>query len=390
MPAPRSSSGFPRLAAAHAVNVAADSLVAVALAGSIFFSVSAAAARPKVLLYLGVTMVPFAVVAPVIGPALDRTRGGRRMAVALCSAGRAVLCLLMARHLHSIFFYPEVFGVLALSKGYLVAKSALVPAVVGDERALVEANSRLALIGVLAGVAVGPLGAGLQVLTDDARWVLRLAALVNAGGVVVAFRIPRAARVAPPPAAAEVQELRAASVRLAATAMAVLRGAVGFLTFLVAFALKRQRQPAWFYGVVIASGAVGGLVGALIAPRLRRRVREEAILAGSLLVPALVAVFGIRGEGRPAFAVVSAVVSVGAAAGRLAFDSLVQRDAPDAVRGRTFARFETRFQLAWVAGALVPVAVAVPGRLGFLILTLGMGIAGISYWAGVRAARVAV
>ena len=39
---------------------------------------------------------------------------------------------------------------------------------------------------------------------------------------------------------------------------------------------------------------------------------------------------------------------------KLAFDSLVQRDAPDANRGRSFARFETRFQLVWVIGALLP------------------------------------
>ena len=391
MPAsPRSApSGFPRLALAHAVNIAADTLVAVALAGSIFFSVSADSARPKVLLYLGVTMVPFAVVAPVIGPALDRTRGGRRLAVALCSAGRAVLCLLMARHLHSIFFYPEAFGALALSKGYLVGKSALVPAMVSDERALVEANSRLAIIGVLAGVVAGPVGAGLLNLTD-ARWVLRLAALVNVGGVMAALRIPRAAKVARPVAPAEVQELRAASILLAATAMAVLRAGVGFLTFLVAFALKRGDQPAWFYGLVIGSGALGGLVGALIAPRLRRRLREEAILAGSLLVPAVVAVLGARSYGRPALGIVAAVVAVGAAAGRLAFDSLVQRDAPDAVRGRTFARFEARFQLAWVAGALIPVAFPIPGRLGFLVLALGLGFAAVSYAAGVRAARVSL
>jgi hypothetical protein len=79
---------------------------------------------------------------------------------------------------------------------------------------------------------------------------------------------------------------------------------------------------------------------------------------------------------------------MGASAGRLAFDSLVQRDAPDAARGRTFARFETRFQLAWVAGAFIPAALPIRGRLGFLILAVGLGFAGLSYLAGVRASRV--
>jgi MFS family permease len=385
-PAP-GDSGFSRLAFAHALSVGGDTFIAVALAGSIFFNVSADAARPKVLLYLGVTMVPFAVVAPVIGPALDRTLGGRRLVLAGSAAGRAFLCLFMADHITSILFYPEAFGALALSKGALVAKSALVPAVVEDETALVEANSRLALIAVLAGVALVPVAAGVSSLFG-APWVLRLGTLVLAAAAVAALRVPPAQKLAPPVAAVEVAELRARPVLMAATAMALLRAGVGFLTFVVAFALKRSHEPAWFFGVVLAAGAAGGLVGAVLAPPLRRRVREEAILVAALLLPAVVGIFGARGFSQVGVAVVAAAVSVGAAAGRLAFDSLVQRDAPDAARGRTFARFETRFQLAWVAGALIPVAVPIPGRPGFLILAIGLGFAGLSYLAGVRAGRV--
>src|SRR5258705_794341 len=82
-------SPFARLALTHALAIGADTLVAVALAGSIFFSASLAAARPKVLLYLGITMVPFALVAPVIGPLLDRCKAGRRTIVAAFAIVRA-------------------------------------------------------------------------------------------------------------------------------------------------------------------------------------------------------------------------------------------------------------------------------------------------------------
>src|SRR5688572_7613650 len=208
-------SPFARLAVTHALAIGADTLVAVALAGSIVFRATLAAARPKVLLYLAITMVPFAVVAPVMGPALDRTKGGRRFMVAVFALGRALLCVFMANHLDSLLFYPAAFGTLALSKGYQVAKSSLVPAVVDDESELVEANSRLALIAVLAGVVLGPLGAGIQTVTD-ARWVLRLAALVNLASVIAAFRIPRAAKTAPPVQPLEQAELHAGSIRMAA------------------------------------------------------------------------------------------------------------------------------------------------------------------------------
>jgi hypothetical protein len=86
--------------------------------------------------------------------------------------------------------------------------------------------------------------------------------------------------------------------------------------------------------------------------------------------------------------VVACAVSVGAASGRLAFDSLVQREAPEAARGRTFARFETRFQLAWVGGAFIPSAIpGLPGRLGFLLLAIALAFFGLSYFGAVRAAR---
>ena len=72
---------FTRLARTHAAAVAGDTLIALALAGSLFFDIDPSAARSKVALYLAFTMAPFAVVAPLIGPALDRAKGGRRFVV---------------------------------------------------------------------------------------------------------------------------------------------------------------------------------------------------------------------------------------------------------------------------------------------------------------------
>src|SRR5262245_40149055 len=109
---------FARLALAQAVGMAGDVFVTVSLAGSLFFNVGVGAARPKVLLYLLLTMAPFAIVAPVLGPFLDRTRGGRRLMIAGAMAGRAFLCILMANHLHGLLIYPLAFATLVLSKGH--------------------------------------------------------------------------------------------------------------------------------------------------------------------------------------------------------------------------------------------------------------------------------
>src|SRR5262245_50687342 len=112
---------FSRLARTHAVSVAGDTLMAMALAGSLFFSISPNQARDKVALYLALTMAPFSLVAPLIGPWLDRIQGGRRWVVVGANALRAVLCVLMIGHIDSLLLFPEAFMVLVLSKSYQVA-----------------------------------------------------------------------------------------------------------------------------------------------------------------------------------------------------------------------------------------------------------------------------
>ena len=162
---------------------------------------------------------------------------------------------------------------------------------------------------------------------------------------------------------------------------------MGFLTFLIAFALRRGDQPAWLFGVVIAASVVGGLLGSVVAPPLRRRVVEEHLLAGSLGIVVVVMLLAARTGGRLAPVMAAAVVGLAAGSGKLAFDSLVQRDAPAAAQGRSFARFEAGFQLAWVFGALIPVALTVPSRLGYVLLAGASAVGASMYLAGLAANR---
>jgi len=380
---------FSRLAATHVLSTGGDTLVTMALAGSLFFSISPGAARSKVALYLALTMAPFAVVAPWLGPLLDRSRNGRRTMVIASNAGRAIVCAFMAGHLDDLLLFPAAFAVLVLSKSYSVTKSALVPATVGGEGELVEANSRLAILSVVAGFAAAVPGAAvLKIGFLGADWVVRLAALTFAVGTLAAFRLVKPPESDTPlPTVEEKAELHASSIRLGVSAMAVLRGVVGFLVFLVAFSLRRGDAPSWWFGVVLAASMGGTFVGAAVAPMLRRRWPEERILAGSLLAVAVVGAWAAYAAGRPAIAVLAGAVGVSASAGKLAFDSIVQRDAPDAVRGRTFARFETRFQLVWVAGAAIPVVVPIPSRAGMALISAATTAALVVYAGGLSATR---
>jgi hypothetical protein len=269
------------------------------------------------------------------------------------------------------------------SKGQSIAKSSLVPAVVRDDSELVLANSRLALISVIAGLAGGVPAAALLKLTSGA-WVLRIASVIFICAAVAALGIPRTAKSADEETAEDRAALQVPSIVIAGTAMALLRGVVGFLTFFAAFVLKRAHEPAWMYGALLAFSALGNGTGTLLAPQLRKRVREESILVGALLLPGVVMIFLARSYGRTALLSAGFLIAAGAACGRLAFDSLVQRDAHDAARGRSFARFETRFQTVWVIGGVVAVAFPGGGRAGLFLVALVTLFGGLSYLGAIR------
>jgi len=382
---PVRSSPFRSLTRTHAFAMAGDTLVTMALAGSLFFSISPSDARSRVALSLVLTMAPFAVVAPLLGPAIDRSRKGRRATVVATCLGRAVACVVMARVLDGLLLFPVAFTLLVLSKGYSVAKSSLVPAAVRSDDELVEANAKLAITGVVAGFVAALPGVALLQLTS-AGWVLGLAAVAFLAGAVAGARLPTTSSTRPEPvptasASAHAPAAGGPGWRLvaAAVAMALLRAQVGFLTFLVAFGFRRGGAPSWWFGVVLAASMGATLAGNAVAPALRARLREERILAGAL---GLVAVAGLglaRVEGRLWAAVMAAAVGLAAGSAKLAFDALVQRDAPAGEHGRSFARFEAGFQLVWVFGALLPVLVATPLRQGYDVLGVAALAAAISY-----------
>ena len=403
---------FTWLARTHLLSAAGDALIAIALAGSLFFNLDPAAARPRVALYLLVTMAPFAVVGPLIGPLVDRARGGRRGMIIGAGIARAILALLMVRHLDSLLLFPEAFGALVAGKTYHVAKSAVVPGLVREERDLVEANSKLMLLSGLGGaLAAGP---GVLLSLASSRWVLVLAAVVFVLMTFPARRLPRFAvrprhvppspppqpppppqplPPRPPPAAPQQPAPTAATRRrgamlLAGSAMGVVRMMTGFTLFLIAFWLRTDDAAAWWFGFMFTASAIGQLIGAVGAPWLRRRIREEILLACTLLLAAAVSFYVVTAPDRGSVLLLAMVIGLMSALGKLCFDAIVQRDEVPADQGRTFARFETRFQLMWVIGGLVPVAAPsgiLPLRAGVMLLGIAATVAVVLYAGGLWA-----
>ncbi|HWE54906.1 MAG TPA: MFS transporter [Acidimicrobiales bacterium] len=403
------------LAVVNNLSGAGDAFVTVALAGSVFVSVSLHAARGRTALGLLCTVLPFAVVGPFVGPLIDRMRGGRRAILFLAAAGRVAACLMMAAWIHTLLLFPAAFFSLVCSKTHAVAKAALVPAVVDHNEDLVRANSRLAVGGsVITTIAAGLGGAVYRLF--DSRVVLDLDVLVFAAAAFSSLYLLRGSRqpvgqrtdpfppsVPPgPTTAAAVGPVGGllrrpdrvdlpAPVRLAQIAMAGMRAVAGLLTALVVFGFRRDGAPVIWYGLVGLASVGGNFGGALLAPRLRDRVSERLLVGGAAVAIAATAIVVsfIRLEHRyPSALVLAFVVALGASVAKAAFDAIVQRDTPDRDRSRLFARFESIFQLVWVVGALIPTLIDTSLIVGFVLVAATVVVTSAVFVAGLtRPAR---
>ena len=371
----------------HATGAAGDALIALALAGSLFFQVPETEARGRVALYLVLTVAPFAVIAPFLARFLDRHRGSMRFAMVVAAFGRAMLAWLLATRLESAYLFPIAFGILVLSRATLVVRGALLPSIAPEEGSLVDANAALSKAGAFAGmVAIVP---GIIL----ARWIslrleLLLAALVYLAGVLPALRLPslRGRRPIEEQLGARLV-LRSVSFRQAVVIAAGMRFLVGFLVFHLAFALRREHSGALGLGLLIGSAAIGTLFGAFLAPRLRRGLREEGMLFATMAAAALAALVVGNWFSVQSAAVLVFVFGASSGAAKVAFDSLIQRGTSEAGRGFAFARYESLLQLAWVLGGLVPLLVGVSSGTGVIAAGVTAVVLAILYLAGRRRVR---
>nr|MDT0660175.1 MFS transporter [Micromonospora sp. DSM 115978] len=379
--------GMTRLFDLHALSCAGDTLITIGLAGTIFFNAPVGEARSKVALYLLVTMVPFALLAPVVGPLLDHFRHGRRYALAATMLGRAFLAWMISDYIHGFGLYPAAFGVLALSRAYGVARSAAVPRLLPAGLGLSQAGARASVYGTIAGAVVAPLG--LAAFWFGPQWPLRVASVIFLIGMVIALRLPPRADSDPPETVPS--PLRAILTRggrgervlgrgepsgrlVIATLIgaASLRALYGFLLLYLAFAIKAGDLTTELFGRELSDEAALGVVGGALAAGTflataagtRLRIPYPAALQSSgLIIVAGVAVLATLRFSLLMVVLLCLVTAIISGLGKLAVDASIQERIRERLRASSFAHSETVLMLAFVAGGALGL-IPFPGQVG--------------------------
>ncbi|WP_372943133.1 MFS transporter [Mycolicibacterium sp.] len=403
-------SGLTALTWPVVANFAVDAAMAVALANTLFFAAATAESKSRVALYLLITIAPFAVIAPLIGPALDRLQHGRRVALAGSFALRTVLAFVLIANYDgatgsfpSWVLYPCALGMMVLSKSFTVLRSAVTPRVMPPSIDLVRVNSRLTMFGLLGGTIVGGgIAAGVEYgLTSlfalpGALWVL---VAVSLAGIWLSMQIPRWVEVTAgevpatlsyhdsdrygealrrrPDAAAQTPA-RAPRQPLGRNVITALWGnctvkvMVGFLFLYPAFVAKSHEASGWeqlaILGLIGAAAGVGNFAGNFTAARLK--LGRPAVLVVRCAIAVTAAALAAAVTGNLLVVAVATLVTSGASAiAKASLDASLQQDLPEESRASAFGRSESVLQLAWVLGGAIGVLVYTDLWVGFTAIS---------------------
>ncbi len=394
-------SGLARFIEMHTVQVAGDAGLTVSLAGTVF-AMPTDQARSAVALFLILTMAPFVLLAPLVGPILDRFRHGRRWAIGTTLAVRGFFCWVLAGALvaDSPWVFPLALVCLVASRAYAVARASAIPRLLPGGMDLVTANSRIMIAGLI-GMGVGGAFAG-GASRIGPEWSLRLAFAIYVAATVLAIRLPaqvdtpvtdETPLIRPPLRSAPEERLRNLPHRVL-HALIVQCGArflVAFLTLFLIFLARENPIPGWstplVIGAAVAAAGVGNILGSLLGNKRAAPPPTPTLVILGLLgvVSTIVAALFYA---LWSILLISFVGGVYTQLGKLCLDSIVQTEVPESRHSRVFAWIETTLQLAWVAGGAIAIVLPLEPRIGFgvaaAVMVLGFLIAVRTRVHGIR------
>ncbi len=412
-------SGLTALTYPVMANFAVDAAMAVALANTLFFAAASAESKSKVALYLLITIAPFAVIAPLIGPALDRLQHGRRVALATSFGLRTVLAVILIANYDGTtgsfpawVLYPCALLMLVMSKSFSVLRSAVTPRVMPPTIDLVRVNSRLTVFGLIGGTIVGGgIAAAVEFAFTKTLHVpgaLFVVVALTVAGAWLSMRIPRWVEVTAgevpttltyhgdsgplrrhphkPTNGGKPRQPMGRNIITSLWGNATIKLMVGFLFLYPAFVAKSHDASGWqqlaLLGLIGAAATVGNFAGNGLAARLK--LGRPSVLVVRCATAVTVAALAVAFTGTWYVAAVATLITSGCSAvAKASLDASLQDDLPEESRASAFGRSESLLQLAWVAGGAIGVLVYTDLWVGFTaissFLILGLAQTVVSY-----------
>lgn len=398
-------SGLTALTWPVVANFAVDSAMAVALANTLFFAAATGESKGRVALYLLITIAPFAVIAPLIGPALDRVQQGRRAALAMSFLLRTVLAVVLIVNYDSAtgsypswVLYPCALGMMVLSKSFSVLRSAVTPRVMPPTIDLVRVNSRLTMFGLIGGTMVGGgIAAGAEYLFSALLHLpgaLFVVVFVTLAGASLTMRMPKWVEVTEGEVPATLtyhghggewdwlddqptevidtsgprRQPLGRNIITALWGNCTIKAMVGFLFLYPAFVAKAHDASGWvqlgMLGTIGAAAGIGNFGGNFAAARLQLGRPAVLVVRAALAVTAVALIAAVAGTLAVA-ALATFVTSAASAVAKASLDASLQDDLPEESRASAFGRSESVLQLAWVLGGAMGVLVYTELWVGF-------------------------
>lgn len=385
---------------------AGDGLVQAALAKYVVlgaqegFDIEAARSPDEILRIALYLFIPYTIVSPFLGVVIDRW--DRRRLLFLANGLRAAVLLIIAfagvNEVPDLVLFLAFLLTLMSTRIVLATKAAALPATL-EGASLMEGNAVSQLGGALFQLG----GAGVAVVAAAVLPVgpiVLAGALVYAAGGAIALLIRHAgeararstfgrelARVVRNIASGVREVARHPKAGAAITTYFWLRALWSFSLAAIGFVARDLLgdEDLLIVALTGGAGAVGAVLGFLLAPRLRGRARTTArlVLAASAVAGGAVAVLGAV-ELQAALAALTFFLGFGFFVAKISLDTMVQEALGDDFRGRAFSLYDIAYNLAWVLAAAGLKVFYSPDVQGLLIASSGViflvGLAGIASW----------
>ncbi len=395
------SRGFRLLTWVRVLSQGGDGAFQVGIATAFFFDPTSATTPVDIAAGFAVLLAPFTLVGPFVGPMIDRWHRqrivlvGNLIRLALVGAIGASIILDAPKPL----LYFLALATLSINRFLLAALTAGIPQVV-DEDDLLTANAIMPTMGTIAAAIGAAIGGVVTVfapgVSDNRLAILALGAAAVAFGTSSWTATALGKRALGPVARIDGKELAAEAIHLlkelragyrhlrdrvtpynALAVMAAARLLYG-LMFVAAILISRHilstpgsaESSIKHFTLVLGFAAMGFGLAAILTPAFSRRIDRHDWIVACLLLGAVGQTLLAVSSSSWALLGAAVIVSFSVQGGKIAVDTIVQRDTDDAFRGRAFALYDVAYNTAFISAAVVG-AVVLPAN-GYSHLVMGV------------------